>query len=323
MTKRTDLEGKLRAIQELKGEKYIGTQDAYKYITRVANLYDNPKKIADAINTQLATQGPVLYPATPERIMGLGRTFSKLIRGSDWHQMNFLHDNTPDQYDSRWEEAFEKEDALKESEHPLNNLIELITGHTYLGDEKILKAQPAVVRDYFFNLFNQFQNPEANDETFGFESMQKGLEEVPLTQIQTDFINSKIPSLNWNYLLSKENLREIERTVKREAYIENIDINERIKRIKNDRVDHQLEQRREILTDWLTHGEYTSYEEAIKVLDYQFSEAKRRHASIMRTSGNNLPNDILKQSLGVVQKYEFLRRILGADKNFVIKFLRS
>ena len=54
MINKKNLEGKLRAIQDLKSEKYVGTQEAWNYINRVSALYENPKIISEEINRELA-----------------------------------------------------------------------------------------------------------------------------------------------------------------------------------------------------------------------------------------------------------------------------
>ena len=80
MADKQKLEDLLREIQSLKGDKYIGTQEAWRYLKRVTALHDNPIRIALAINHRLRQKrGPQLhYEATPERVVGLGETFGYL-----------------------------------------------------------------------------------------------------------------------------------------------------------------------------------------------------------------------------------------------------
>jgi len=71
------LEGMLRAIQDLKSEKYIGTQVAWDILKANQAVYEMPLQAATEINTRAALKNGD-YKATPRRLNGI-LTLVKLV----------------------------------------------------------------------------------------------------------------------------------------------------------------------------------------------------------------------------------------------------
>lgn len=80
--RKKELEGMLKAIQDLKEEYYIGTGDAFEYLKRVRNIYERPKKIAELINERLAKESSITYIASPERVVGLNSCLNRCLASS-------------------------------------------------------------------------------------------------------------------------------------------------------------------------------------------------------------------------------------------------
>ena len=308
-----NLEGKLKAIQELKREKYVGTQSAWNYIKGVTALYENPLRISKAINERLEEQGTVYYPASPERIVGLGyylpRFFTKIeLESSDQKE--------PDE--------FTEEDyaILYLTDIPLFSCIELIT------DKKENRNIEKLV-DYLFPLFLESQSESMTNLDFAIKAIQYPEEIHQINEVFRNAIYSKVSSSNWDNLFSLDNLRSLETKIKRDIFSYEILINDRVKLMMNDRVDHRLEYRREILTDTIDEfinctffGEsnVVSYD---SLRDHYVRNLRESRKRLEKLECLNTPDCIIKSEKLNIEKKEFILCIIAPEKNFIDRYLRS
>ncbi len=219
---RKDLEAKLRAIQDLKAERYIGTQQAWKYLRDVGNLYEKPREITDKINKHLQErlgEERIYYPATEERVFRIVKILSKL--GRDAITFDFEYPNIDVDYDFEYpnidvdynlEDNEEFRTAIKNkvekyrkylekfSEHPLYQL-EFTFTHEDIKTE---------VMTLIYQIFYETQYEGINNLEFGQKALEIAFKDYPLSYKEEvlEKINQDISVLDWDYILSKEALRK-------------------------------------------------------------------------------------------------------------------
>ena len=134
----------------------------------------------------------------------------------------------------------------------------------------------------------------------------------------------KFTSVNWDYVFSLENLRKIERDLKMYIFYIEINIIDRIKLMERDQVDHRLENRREILADWIhlirENNPKIDYE---SLLEEVRSRYKMRQDRLKRLRDLNAHDAIISNEIRLVKEYEFINRLIKSEKNFINRFLKS
>jgi len=310
-----NLEGKLRAIQDLKREKYVGTQTAWNYIKRVNNLYDNPEKVSKAINERLEEQGTVHYLATPEKIVGLGYYFPRFLVKANFENYD---DSKGDTYELTVED--EADDKLGKT--PLFSCIDLITDkRDDLNVEKLV--------DYLIPLFLDSQSKDMTNENFATKAIQYSDHIYGIDEAVRKEVFVKVSSSNWDQLLSVENYRTLESEIKRGIFFDEIKINSRIKLMINDQIDHRLEYRREILTDFIDsmiNEEFfgDSYEASYDGLrDYNLRYLRESRERLKEFIERNDPKVIIDGEKSIIEKREFLLLIIAPERNFINKYLKN
>jgi|SRR3989338_2016435 len=287
--KRKNLEGKLKAIQDLKSEHYIGTQASWKYLNRVIALYENPKKVSRAINVRVAEQRTVYYPASPERVLGL----------LDFLFLNLLREPK----------------TLEDS--PIFYYHQFLCGN---GDKVNLEK----LTDFLIPIFANVQEPDTSNDVFGNYALVYSLENLDCKERKRKFFMRKFTSVNWDYVFSLENLRKIERDLKMYIFYIEINIIDRIKLMERDQVDHRLENRREILADWIhlirENNPKIDYE---SLLEEVRSRYKMRQDRLKRLRDLNAHDAIISNEIRLVKEYEFINRLIKSEKNFINRFLKS
>ncbi|MEN9625784.1 MAG: hypothetical protein RL557_112 [archaeon] len=304
--KRTSLERKLQTIQELKREKYIGTQEAWKYLERVTALDENPSKLAYAINK--AMQMPVRYEATPHRILGFNYTFNGLVATASVNEVkdkelsdfyNFLIDKSP------LCDPFILSHRRKMSIYFVNAFTEVFMA---MNDDESIAYKETEERDAIFSaliIAREMSRYNADN------------------RVRTNFYHY-YSSINWSQCFSVENLREIEKELKRRVYTYEIDLKRRIKRMFDDLVDHRLENRREILTDFLdeslSHSPHCTYDEIVGNVKRRLSIRRKRLQDLLDIDSNEV---IVNNEREMIRESEFQLHLLTSDKKFIQKYLRS
>ena len=309
---RRDLEGKLLAIQDLKREKYIGTQEAWNYIERVNALYENPVKVADAINEKLEKKGIIYYKATPERIFGLCYTLYDL----------FINDLFPD--------YFNENHPYNDHDYNLISEIRLFDNDLILSSFNLrpLKRDTKELSDYLTPIFINVQYPDSTNQDFVDSTVQSLLKINISDKLKKAFLQN-VNNQNWDYLLSKENLRKIERNEKGAIYFHEINIDSRINRFERDLVDYKLENRREVLADWID-----MYKEELKAEGFEYmikylkEQLQRRRETLGTTTKFTMtklsvPKSFIDKQISLIRGSEFILRCLSSEKRFVEKYLKS
>ncbi len=303
MPNKKNLELKLRAIQQLKSEKYIGTSEAGSYLERVSALYENSDLIPKLINRGLSREGVIYYPAAPEKILGLGDFLSESSN-------NFIFYNKVDVVVSEQE---------KLDKCPLFDFRHLILG-------KPNERNPELLAEYLYSIFKNLQEPDIKNIQFGVYSIKYVLNMSGSNKETIEFFLDKAET-DWDYICSLENLRRIEKESERDIYFKEINIINRINRMKKDLVDNRLENRREILTDYIgsiinntpksDHNYYYLKKIALEQLEKRkelYDKLKDIHYS---------PEAVINRQKGLIEKSEFIIRALNYDENFVRRYLRS
>ena len=325
------LEGKLRAIQELKAEKYVGTQEAWNYIQAVSDLYENPQKICDSINLDISKRGELFYPATPSRIIGISDFYNEscIIYDNERNIKGLENDEEED--DNEDEEDDDIEEYRDIDNHVLKN--PLFYYKEFLIRNEYFDPDIELYKNYFMLIFNDLQYSEATNVNFINETIKKSLNDNPMSLEKELYLLKRLYNKDPDEILSDENLRNIERKIKREIYNSEIKIDKRIERMINDRVDHRLENRREILTDYISvvieNQDFLSKISLDSPIDYQMIVQELKETLIRRTNNLNQieelkgPEYVVNLQKRLVEEAKFLLTVFAPERNFVKRFLEN
>lgn len=309
---RKDLEGKLRAIQDLKAERYIGTAEAWDYLKRLELVYDFPLQLSEEINAQIKSQKPLVYKATPQRILGLIDVVNQKIDEIVNEEFEYLEE-------SEIEKAEEDIEYTPEKDQIFNIWIE-----TYCGVYKpeFLKN---MALESLAPLFMSVQDDHANDESFGNFASEKLTENFPMTNRSRLDYSIKIGNVDWNHALSTENLRELEKKFSKTIleYTLLFNLVERYEHIKNDLVDNRLEYRRQILLDYLSSADTNSYEELLESIRRRLESANRRIKRPENQDKRPWPEAWIKSQKRRKALLEYVAMAAAPERNFITKYLAS
>ena len=307
-----DLESKLRAIQDLKSEKYIGTKQAWNYIKRITGLYDNPLIVADAINKNLKESGKVYYPATPERIVVLGDLMDIIV--------NDIYINDGEIDDGRID------DFIELKNNSIINCIEIITNSDITYDySKGINGDIESLIEELTPLYRRVQFNDIDNRIFALNAFEYVTERESNFKLDEDTYNL-IRDTDWDEIFSLEELRRIERKEKKRIFISEIKISDRINLMINDRVEHRLENRREILTDYIelmrgNEDDYTlDYDSLLKHSKMNY---KYKNTSLKRLIESSMPDSLIHAQTKTLERYKFLFHIVASEKNFIKRYLES
>lgn len=301
MLRKESLERKLREIQDLKKEKYVGTVQAWAHINSLFWISSYPGQISCAINHRLRTQldRPSLrYEATPEKIVGLLNEFDEIIMDMD--------DLYPEQHVS---------DIFLGL--PLHNST---AGYDYQGENiKYLRMETEQIEEgkkrikkSLTSIFLEANKQSMNNRQFG----ELALKFVFDNHLFSNYIANRASKTDWDYVISKNNMSNIMRELRRSSYFSNINLYDRIEKIFRDQVDHRLENRREILTDFLALHGFSSFEQALSSIEYGIGERKKLYEDEEDSIFINTQKNYLKYD-------RFIRHTLVSDRNFVKRYLKN
>lgn len=344
--RKKELEGMLKAIQDLKEEYYIGTGDAFEYLKRVRNIYERPKKIAELINERLAKESSITYIASPERVVGLNSCLNRCLASSgielpsalDYellrHPRIYLSENFPNFKFFGYVDVFDIDvPVIGKMKRHLEKIVKE-KGDKYIdGVIKELNFFSGKTVDYcaqaffpFFEFANK-ENVQTNGD-FGIEviSFIKEAYEKIKGKIREDMIDCcsdyveiltrDLSVIDWQENLSEEGLKEMERGKLDFNFSFNIRLWDMVEKIKRDCIDHKLEYRRMILCLWLENRKVNNYEEAIS----SYKSELENFEMLTSRMPEKFAKEMTTRSRVVL---EFLRPLLYSEKNFIEKFLRS
>jgi len=309
------LERKLREIQDLKREKYIGTQQAWIYLKRLDSLYDNPVKIASAINDVLEQSGEkVLYRATPERIVGLGNAFVRLC------QRVFLNVDENEIMESEDEKA-EIVNGRLYLRNPLFRFAAIISEAHEIDDifeDHEDECSIEYMISYLSSKFLAAQIPGINDCTFGPAITINAFEDFPLLELEREYLMKTIPGVNWEYGLSKDNLRKVEREIKEGIFSDEISLSGRLDKMERDQVEHRLWNRREIASDLVK--QIGSVDKAIS--DYE-ERIRKRQIGLKTLQEHNAPKIIIESEKRLLRRNRTYYHFIKSDEPYLRRLMEN
>ena len=164
------------------------------------------------------------------------------------------------------------------------------------------------------SLFFKVQQDGMNDNSFGLYASRKIIDETNIdSQLKKIFVDIA-DEIDWEEALSLQNLRNSENSILHylsTRYLVN-DIHSRYTRITNDRVDHRLENRREILIDYMNYYALESHNSLINHL-------KKRDHQLKKMSGDKGKSYKLAQQ----RLTKFIQMISAPEKGFIDRYFSS
>jgi hypothetical protein len=319
--KKKRLEGMLKAIQELKSEYYIGSEEAYSYLKNLQQTYELPQKVSDMTNNQLTKTfgGNLTYLATPERIVGLENAISAVSLKTVFEEI-FLKENRtdllrkslrnpPQKYLNQFSPVFLSCRDENENYYGLIHYSEDIE-----KNPELLKKTIEAFKPYFIKANTEGINLDDDFGDIVLSVLKKEYENIrdnidvnktfPNCDIFISDLTKNLSNINWKKELSKENLRIYE-AHRKKSEIYCFSCQDIVRRMRKDRVDHRLEYRRAVLCEWLSEHDIKTYENAIKYSNYMLT---------VLNSQKNVSEE-LKECC------KFIRHLVGADKNFIKRYL--
>lgn len=329
---RESLEGKLRAIQELKAERYIGTQEAWEYIKAAERIYTNPQKVRNEIEAFLEERlgrKNIHYTATEERVVGTVGILNALFEKIEEKEEKFAGYSGIDffsEYQEKVQNPFAKARGHMDWEEMVHekSCLRLVNYGAYgfmtLEDNNMLKGISNKLKGIFYKAqYNSMDdkkfmkillNVAEEDECIIFPEIAKtvisrvveGMAELPL-----------------ELHLSKESLKK-QRDLARDYASSKMSFKDRVKRVKRDKVDHRLEIRREIILDCLIYYNYGSYEEALESIRRKIKRGHERR-EILKES--KTPEKIIEFEQESIERNKYLLTCLASERNFIERILRE
>ena len=300
------LEKLLELIKEEKEEKLflVGTRDILKTIKYIEGIYENPKKLADKINNdlQILYKNPS-YLATPERLNGLDNLYRDIIPDKIEEENKNIDDYLKDLGVFLW--------SSKNISIFSNNI-----------NENISYFQP------FFNRAN-IEKITRNDEIpfvinqLLIEQYQTVKEKIPehlIDEIDSIVNRSiiRLNYLNWDKLISLENLSKNELDYRKFIYEFNIPYQDFIDRAINEQIENKLEIRRKILEYFIE-----KYSENCEDFGWIFKMEKTWKSIVELTDSNIRKFSSEEDKKMDLERAIYLRRLLGQEQNFVEKMLSN
>jgi len=312
--KREKLEELLRAVQDTKSEFYVGTQEAYRAVKRISSeIYENPGKTAVGINHALKQRFTrPSYEATPERIYGTSEVLSDALDTDE------LYRDEPDNTSFLF--TFDHQETLEN----VGNLSEIKMRSDFRMQPSDLSR---IMTPYFIRANKRGVSNNADFGKVVVDYLREGLRDYsdnidPMSipdylEWTTRFLNI-LHRTDWNEELSKETFNRILTRHRGGILVNELSLSNIVDRLINDRYNHRLEYRRQVLSRWLEGRE--SYEEAVKTAEFMI-ESKRERCRIFEVL--NIPQEIIEGVKKSIQLARYIRHVLESEKNFVKRYLEE
>lgn len=307
--RKQELEGMLRAVQEIKSEYYVGSLEAYGRIKQAQASEENPAIAANYINDSVQKRfSETTYLATPARVTGIENALRK---AGDYASKPFLDG------DLQEFPQFYLEDNFKEFE---------IFGMNFSVHDSP-KESAKMLLPYFIDAnANQIRDNQDFGSYFAFhllDSYRKTRMNISRGLLRKcDEWIGRIMDYFQHVELDREMSKGVysERLRNTLSYDLSPTLGTIIDRVLNDKVDHRLEYRRQIVAKYLRDTNPNSWEEAIANVNHWLA---RREERARKNLDYNAPAIIIKNDERIIKQSKFLRHVLGSEKNFVTRFLRS
>ncbi len=352
------LENMLRAVQELKGEYYIGTQRAFNAIKAIARVYDCPGIIASTINEK-ANIGLEGFLATPERLNGIGLLIGHLQEEFQ-NELDVIEDGDTlyrellarpsinlaqilltsgqgDIYDySDWLfgwPLFEQSESEKtEQERYADKLFKYNSGLFAEINQAGIRTDEELGKFVSLRLYEELNKMALS---FDAESAKKLLGEYASEIEPDETVLQNFPlavflttlNLDWTALFSRETFNKNSRKNKNSAEGVHITLKDIIQSVTKDKVDHKLEYRRQILARYINERYIRHLDNAQLTYEDLVEDASRRlyekRTELSGLASLNAPNVFIKDGKRHVKEAEIIRRLIGSEKNWLIRYLKS
>ena len=319
----------LKAIQEFKAESYVGTQEAFKGLAYIKEIYDTPERIAQEINRKVSQVIPVTYPATPERITGLQQIFVVARRAA--------FSGTKSSYRSSYRIGDFTDidltyiDSIIDSTKVMMDLEEQVLGFPdrELDDGQLYYSFEHYSKNWYDFFLNANEHKVQSDADFGVKVTDCLLKrsEAFRTQYTEKFRNIilhymihtllSLADQSWSFAMSKKTHAIREGRLVTGSKVGMVRLTSLVNRIYRDQVDHRLEYRQKVLNLYLAQCNFTDWNDVVEYTREQLKE-RRGIEELMKKDGIREPKDMFQ-----VPTLEFVLRILGSERNFVNRYLKN
>lgn len=323
-------------ITELKTSKYVGTKEAWSAISKALDIEESPKRVALLINDALKESNvTIVYGATAQRVLGLIMGVYDLLTewnvvlemrntqfGAEINANNSFSDELEDDLPDLLKSIDYFERKRDQSNDPILRYPDSLLFET---NRKLMNASELDMSKRLILLFINAQNPKMNDRVFGYMSAIKILSEIPLHELEKQTLPEMAKKYPWGRTFSILHIEQNKRKFISEIYNEFLVISDRFLRVLNDQVDHKLEIRREIITDYIQNGlTHLSYEDILLKL----RENCDNLTAFYKDYANQIPDDedgkqIKIYYINLIKYQKYLLTCFAPEKRFIEKFLRS
>ena len=323
-------------IVELKANKYVGTQEAWNTISKAFDIEESPKRVASLVNDALKELNvKIVYEATAQRVFGLITGMYDLLTGWNvvldvqntllWAESDFndnLSNEAEDHIPNMLKSIAYFERKRDNSTDPILRYIDSLLFET---NRKLMDTSELELSKRLVPLFLNVQNPKMNDRVFGYMCATKILGEIPLHGLEKETLPEMAKKYHWGKTFSILYIEQNKRKFISEIYSEFLKINERVLRVLNDQVDHKLEIRREILTDYIQNGlAHLSYEAILSRLKTNCDILVAFYKNYETQVADDEEGRLIKMHyLNIIKYQKYLLTCLVPEKRFIEKFLRS
>jgi len=314
--KRKNLEGMLKAVEDIKSQYYVGTCEAAVTVKKISKIYQNPETASELINKTLEDKfDDITYRAAPQRVIGLIDIFRYASLVLE-RKMVFQNNNNCRRLISDIINPLCNTFEIDE-----NNLYDLRQDFSHIIDESRDICLPYFKNANFNSVISDSEFKQ-NSLKYTFQYLD---DKVSLSDISTaneNLINDFYEDLdgqNWENKLSREYF-EKKRGTTIAACFRELDTGKIIDRLFHDCLDHRFEYRRQIISKWIIDRDHKNYAQILKDVENSISRRVEQYEEQVK---QNSPMVILENQQKLIDRALFLRRLLGSEKNFIERFLKS
>ncbi len=323
-------------IVDLKASKYVGTQEAWSAISKALDIEESPKRVALLVNDVLKESNvEIVYEATAQRVLGLITSIYDLL--TEWNvvlemkntifgaEINF-NDNSSNETKNDQSDKLNSIDYFENKRDRSNDpILRYMDSLLFETNRKLMNVSELDLSKRLVPLFLNAQNPKMSDRLFGYMSTIKILSEIPLHGLEKETLPELAKKYPWGKAFSNIYIEQNKRKFILEIYSEFLKINERVLRALNDQVDHKLEIRREILTDYIQNGlAHLSYDDILLKLKTNCDSLIAFYKNYADQISDDEDGKLVKmQYLNIIRYQKYLLTCLAPEKRFIEKFLRN
>lgn len=294
----------LERVKEIKAERYVGTGEAFKVVKKVSNIRNSPVRVSKLINRDIRG-----YQATPERIIGL----NELLVDSRRRMVDRIKIEEQGIFKERY--YYFLDDA---NDSPV---LQVSMYYPFSDNTDDLSKQ------MFFPFFetadrNQVQSNKDFKKSV-IECIQDAAEEIRMLKgrqdnsIYDEFIR-EIEEEDFDFRMSPQELLRVENEQIKMAYRE-MRLHRIVSRLINERIENSQENRRMVLSVYFESEDERDYDKIISKIDRRIIE---KWDKLSRFEKVRAPKPIISWVRENLDADHYVRRVLGQEKSFVLRYLR-